>query len=47
MVKKMPRALSRLRRPLRADRRAFNGELLDQQRDDVFVLMHQQISGLK
>jgi hypothetical protein len=46
MIKKIKRALFRLRVPVRAERRQFNGRLLDQRRDDVFVLMHQQRAGL-
>jgi hypothetical protein len=45
MIKKIKQALF-LRRPVRADRREFNGELLDQRREDVFVLMHQQMASL-
>jgi hypothetical protein len=47
MIKKITRALRRLRRPLVAEPRVFNEELMEQRREDVFVLMHQQISGLK
>jgi hypothetical protein len=46
MIKKIKKAMFLLRRPVRADRREFNGELLDQRREDVFVLMHQQMTGL-
>ncbi len=46
MIKKIKKAMFLLRRPVRADRREFNGELLDQRREDVFVLMHQQMAGL-
>lgn len=45
MIKKIKQALF-LRLPVRADRREFNGELLDQRREDVFVLMHQQMAGM-
>ena len=46
MIKKIKRALFRLRVPVRAERRQFNGQLLDQRREDVFVLMHQQRTGM-
>lgn len=52
MIKRMKNALFFLRRPVRDDRsvrdnrREFNGELLDRQREDVFVLLHQQMSGM-
>ena len=46
MIKKIKKAMFLLRRPVRADRREFNGELLDQRREDVFILMHQQMAGL-
>lgn len=47
MIKKIKRALLWLRVPVRTERRQFNGRLLDQRRDDVFVLMHQQRAGLR
>ncbi|MDP9998618.1 MULTISPECIES: hypothetical protein [Pseudarthrobacter] len=46
MIKKIKKAMLQLRRPVRADRREFNGELLDQRRDDVYVLMHQHMAGM-
>lgn len=46
MIKKIKKAMFLLRRPVRADRREFNGQLLDQRREDVYVLMHQQMSGM-
>jgi len=46
MIKKIKKAMLLLRRPVRADRREFNGQLLDQRREDVYVLLHQQITGL-
>ncbi|MCU1516685.1 MAG: hypothetical protein JWQ75_1406 [Pseudarthrobacter sp.] len=47
MMKRIRNAMSRLRRPPRAERRAFNADLLDRQREDVFVLLHQQLGGLR
>ncbi len=52
MIKRIKKALFFLRRPVRDDRpvrdarREFNGQLLDRQREDVFVLLHQQMSGM-
>jgi hypothetical protein len=46
MIKKIKKAMFLLRWPVRAGRREFNGELLDQRREDVYVLMHQQMSGM-
>ena len=31
----------------RSSRRKFNEDLLEKQREDVFVLMHQQIGGTR
>jgi hypothetical protein len=31
----------------RSSRRKFNRQLLEKQREDVFVLMHQQIGGTR
>lgn len=45
MIKKIKKALFFLR-PFRDDHREFNGQLLDRRREDVFVLMHQQMSGM-
>ncbi|HJW00402.1 MAG TPA: hypothetical protein VJ617_15030 [Arthrobacter sp.] len=47
MIRKIRKALSALRPPARDDRRGFNGELLDRQREDVFALLHQQMGGLR
>jgi hypothetical protein len=52
MIKKIRKAFFFLRRPVRDDRsvrnnrREFNGQLLDQRREDVFVLLHQQMGGM-
>lgn len=52
MIKRMKKALfllwrpGRDDRPVRDDRREFNGKLLDRQREDVFVLLHQQMGGM-
>ncbi|WP_426226749.1 hypothetical protein [Pseudarthrobacter sp. DSP2-3-2b1] len=46
MIKRIKSVLVRLRVPVRAQRRQFNARLLDQRREDVFVLMHQQRAGL-
>ena len=47
MIKKIKKALFLLRLPVRAGRREFNGELLDQHREEAYVLMHQQMTGLR
>ncbi len=44
MVRKIRELLFPLRRP---GRKQFNRNLLEQQREDVFVLMHQQMGGLR
>ncbi|MCP8999931.1 hypothetical protein NFC73_09340 [Pseudarthrobacter sp. RMG13] len=50
MIKRIKKALFFLRRPVRDsvrdDRREFNGQLLERQREDVFVLLHQQMGGM-
>jgi hypothetical protein len=46
MIKRIKEALFFGRKPAR-DPREFNGELLDQRREDVFVLLHQQMGGLR
>ncbi|MCO4255867.1 hypothetical protein NG696_11570 [Pseudarthrobacter sp. HLT1-5] len=52
MIKRMKNVLFFLRRPVRDDgpvrddRREFNGQLLDRRREDVFVLLHQQMGGM-
>ncbi|MCO4238426.1 hypothetical protein NG702_13545 [Pseudarthrobacter sp. MDT3-28] len=52
MIKRIKKALFSLRRPVRNDRpfrdgrREFNGQLLDRRREEVFVLLHQQIGGM-
>jgi hypothetical protein len=33
--------------PRLSGRKMFNRDLLEQQREDVFVLMHQQMGGLR
>jgi hypothetical protein len=46
MIKKIRKAFFFLRRPVPDDRREFNGQLLDRRREDVFVLLHQQMGGM-
>ncbi len=46
VIKRIMKVLFFLRRPVRDDRREFNGQLLDQRREDAFVLMHQQMASL-
>ena len=52
MIKRIKKALSSLQwparndRPVRDARREFNGQLLDRRREDVFVLLHQQMGGM-
>ncbi|MET3164281.1 UNVERIFIED_ORG: hypothetical protein ABIB19_002708 [Arthrobacter sp. UYEF10] len=46
MIKRIKKALFSLRRPVRNDRREFNGQLLDRRREDVFVLLHQSMGGM-
>ncbi|BAS06598.1 hypothetical protein AHiyo4_00200 [Arthrobacter sp. Hiyo4] len=46
MIKRIKNALSFLRKPVRDARREFNGQLLERQREDVFVLLHQQMGGM-
>lgn len=41
----MQKIVGLLSRPLR--RSSFNSTLLEQHRNDVFVLMHQQLGGLR
>jgi len=41
----MQKIVGLLSRPLR--RSSFNSALLEQHRNDVFVLMHQQLGGLR
>jgi hypothetical protein len=46
----MIKRLQQLLLPIRGRRRSrsqFNSPLLEKQREDVFVLMHQQMSGLR
>ena len=47
MIKRITKALFALRQPVSSDRREFNGQLLEQQREDVFVLLHQHMGGLR
>lgn len=42
----MQKILGLLSRPLQR-RSSFNNALLEQHRNDVFVLMHQQLGGLR
>ena len=46
MIKRIKKAFFFLRRPVRDDRREFNEQLLDRRREDVFVLLHQQMGGM-
>jgi hypothetical protein len=46
MIKKLQQFL-RPQRRRRTSRRQFNSPLLEKRREDVFVLMHQQMSGLR
>jgi hypothetical protein len=46
MIKKLQQFLLP-RRVRRSNPRQFNSPLLEKQREDVFVLMHQQIGGLR
>lgn len=46
MIKRITKALFSLRRPDRDDRRPFNEQLLERHREDVFLLMHQQMRGM-
>ncbi|MCU1569031.1 MAG: hypothetical protein JWQ56_3968 [Pseudarthrobacter sp.] len=46
MIKKLQQFL-RPERGRRSSRRQFNSPLLEKRREDVFVLMHQQMSGLR
>jgi hypothetical protein len=51
MIKRIKKALFQLRilgsdGSVRAERGEFNGKLLDQRREEAFVLMHQQMAGL-
>ncbi|WP_426989118.1 hypothetical protein [Pseudarthrobacter sp. Y6] len=46
MIKRIKKAFFFLRRSVRDDRREFNGQLLDRRREDVFVLLHQQMGGM-
>jgi len=45
------RLMSRLRQPGKTAQgqsgRAFNGQLLERQREDVYILLHQQLGGLR
>ncbi|MDQ0693369.1 hypothetical protein QF047_004329 [Arthrobacter sp. W4I7] len=46
MIKKLQQLLLP-KRGRRRSRAQFNRPLLDKQREDVFVLMHQQMGGLR
>lgn len=41
MMKKLYRALFLTRKPARSEAPRFNGQLLDQKRDDVFLALYQ------
>jgi hypothetical protein len=47
MIKKIQRALFSGRKPVRDQPRNFNEDLLNAHREDVFVLMHQHVGGLR
>ena len=47
MIKRIQEALFSRRKPVRDQPRDFNGELLSSHREYVFVLMHQQMGGLR
>jgi hypothetical protein len=47
VIKKIKKALFQLRLPVRNGRGEFNAELLDQRREDAFILIHQQLTGLR
>lgn len=47
MIKRITKALLALRQPVSYEHREFNGQLLEQQREDVFVLLHQHVGGLR
>lgn len=47
LIKKIKKVLFLLRLPVNAKRREFNGELLDQHREDAYALLHQQMTGLR
>jgi hypothetical protein len=47
MIKRIQKALFSWRKPVRDQPREFNGELLNAHREDVFVLMHQHMGGLR
>jgi hypothetical protein len=46
MIKKLQRFLS-TSRGKRSSRRQFNRPLLEKQREDVFLLIHQQLGGMR
>ncbi|MDQ0871165.1 hypothetical protein QFZ70_003638 [Arthrobacter sp. V1I9] len=46
MIKKLQQLLSPSRRR-RSSRWQFNRPLLEKQREDVFLLMHQQLGGMR
>ncbi|SCC31922.1 hypothetical protein GA0061083_0191 [Pseudarthrobacter enclensis] len=45
LIRKLRELVSAARR--RNSSTSFNGRLLEQHRDDVYVLMHQQLGGLR
>ncbi|MDR7158548.1 hypothetical protein [Arthrobacter sp. BE255] len=47
MIKRITKALFALRQPVSYNHREFNGQLLERQREDVFVLLHQHVGGLR
>jgi hypothetical protein len=47
MIKRIQEALFSRRKRVRDQPREFNGELLNAHREDVFVLMHQHMGGLR
>jgi hypothetical protein len=47
LIKKIQEVLFSGRKPVRDQPREFNAELLNAHREDVFVMMHQQMGGLR
>jgi len=47
MIKKIQQALFSLRKPVSDQPRDINEDLLNAHREDLFVLMHQHVGGLR
>jgi hypothetical protein len=47
MIKRIQEALFSRRKRVRDQPREFNGELLNAHREDVFLLMHQHMGGMR